>query len=420
MSQHQCLLRAVCAVSALTLGACASFELAERATNYNLSFEQTSNRLMLLNAVRASKRYPLYFTRFNLIRATSPVSGTARLDLPFGGDAQSNFNFAPSITLSDGTTFDLQVLDDQDFYKGILSPITAKTFDFYLKRGWPKDMLFHLFIQKIEVTEVARMNVIKESDTLCLKSENEKKCKRISQHQIAGLTCERKPTTRYLNYPSNPCSLLRFQQFMTRLRVLDFDTKTISSRGEIGPSLAVKDVGNLEDLVEVGKSDLQLTLIKIPGQPDKYELRKPSVKFGFTLRKLEKLNVSGSEEGGADSKGKTPAGEITIFLNSPQGMIFYLGEVMRSQLMPDFGGPSYIPQITLGPDRENHRLFTVVTGEPAGSAVSVEHEGTTYSIPSVRDRGVSMQVLALVSQVFAILKKSQAIPTTQAVTLIGQ
>ena len=57
-------------------------------------------------------------------------------------------------SLSGAATFTVPILDTQEFYQGILTPIPLQAFDYYLQQGFPPELLFDLFVLKIEVTRL--------------------------------------------------------------------------------------------------------------------------------------------------------------------------------------------------------------------------------------------------------------------------
>ena len=107
-------------------------------------------------------------------------------------------------------------------------------------------------------------------------------------------------------------------------------------------------------------------------------------------------------------------------------MVFYMGELIDTQIG---SGGTFIPEIlkrridakSRKPPWKEVSLFRVRTGGSGGAAaVSVAHEGQTYYIPRDRDeRGRSMHVLSLVSQIFALHQSSEELPGTSSVRVIG-
>ncbi len=135
-----------------------------RAIDYNLQAEQAQEQQLLLNVVRASQRRPMQFTGLQSITGTASASGNSTLTTPFGEamhrpkGAVSPDIFSLGGSISGGPTFIVPVLDTQEFYQGILSPISLQVFDYYLQQGFPKEVLFDLFVSKIVVTQKSGNN----------------------------------------------------------------------------------------------------------------------------------------------------------------------------------------------------------------------------------------------------------------------
>lgn len=129
-------------------------QVATSATDYNLVVEKAQNEMLLLNIIRASKRHPMYFTSFNLFRGSITYDfQTGSITIPFGKigtGLNSSYSIAPNIRYSTSPTFDLAVWDTQEFTRGIMNPVPMKTIDYYWQEGWPKELLLHLFIERID------------------------------------------------------------------------------------------------------------------------------------------------------------------------------------------------------------------------------------------------------------------------------
>lgn len=129
-----------------------------RAVDYNLEAEQVQEQTMLLNVIRASMRRPMQFTGLQSITGTASLSAGSTLSAPFGEathrpkTAASPDVFGLSGTVSGGPSFIVPVLDTQEFYEGILNPISLQIFDYYLEQGFPPEVLFDLFVSKVTVT----------------------------------------------------------------------------------------------------------------------------------------------------------------------------------------------------------------------------------------------------------------------------
>jgi len=142
-------------LAALTLvstGGCITpRSLSSDAVSYNLAVEQAQNRVLLLNVLRAENRYPMYLTAISSIAGSVSAELSAGLELPFGGDAKSTFKATPGATYKVAPTMDLAVLDTQEFMKGFLSPVESEVFAYYIHQGWHQEQLLHLLVRKIEI-----------------------------------------------------------------------------------------------------------------------------------------------------------------------------------------------------------------------------------------------------------------------------
>ena len=168
--------RAVCAALLSLVAAGCSFPsdyFGRRAIEYNREAEDATLSAMLLNIVRASQRRPMQFTGLQSVTGTSSTSGSIN-----GSDTNAHtspligqFSLIPPATstlvsrvvtgsvggtasISGGPTFTVPVLDTQEFYQGILTPIPLSVIDFYLQQGFPPELLADIFILSIVVTRV--------------------------------------------------------------------------------------------------------------------------------------------------------------------------------------------------------------------------------------------------------------------------
>ena len=137
----------------LIFSGCTEFIVVDRTVNYNLAVEKASNRLLLLNAVRAYKRYPMHFAAISKITADGPLSGTFALPIPFSGDVNHGLTLTSTVSVKSGTTVEIAILNKQKFFRGILKQVSLSTFNFYWEYGWPKELLILMFIRKIKLGE---------------------------------------------------------------------------------------------------------------------------------------------------------------------------------------------------------------------------------------------------------------------------
>ena len=56
-------------------------------------------------------------------------------------------------TVSGGPTFGIPVLDTQEFYQGVMAPVSGQLFDFYIQQEFPREEIFTLFVEKIVISK---------------------------------------------------------------------------------------------------------------------------------------------------------------------------------------------------------------------------------------------------------------------------
>src|SRR6185369_1884388 len=98
-------------------------KISSSTTDYNLVVEKVQNEMLLLNIVRASKRRPMYFTGFNLLRGSLSYNFQTGITIPFGKigtGLDGAYSIAPSVSYSTNPSFDLAVWDSKEFTAGIM------------------------------------------------------------------------------------------------------------------------------------------------------------------------------------------------------------------------------------------------------------------------------------------------------------
>jgi len=400
--------------------------IAKNTTEYNMVAEKAGNEMLLLNIVRASKRRPMYFTSFGKLTGQMSFEvGTGSINIPFGrigGGLNGSYSIAPNAGYKYSPLFDLSVLDTQEFTRGIMAPVPMKTFEYYWSQGWPKEMLLHLFIRRIEIKDPNDPNFVKTYD----------------------------------NDPEDPCDFTNYQkQISTKKWKWEIEEANATSIGDVNANEALK----LQNLIEVHKAGLTLTEVKNnnkaqekdkdednnkmklclsqakyvftrepndPNDPIKKTARKKKYdKMTIEEKMHQKITLSPRDSRPGNMGNKL---QITIYLRSPEAILYYLGEIMRAENRTK--DPN-IPMIPAGSGEckgIKAKLFYALDApnEDVTPCVSVDYEGTKYVIPGdpnsyercCEDR--SMHVLSLVSQLIGLQKKSSEAPATATVSVIGR
>ncbi len=136
------------------------------------SLAKARNEAIFLNLVRASHDYPLSFT--TIANVTPGMTNTTSFALPSfllgphigaytTAAAASSPLFTPGRdvifgnttagnTTSVTTNFNVSTQETSTFYQGFLKPIDLQTLNYFIRQGYPRELLFWLFTESFSVT----------------------------------------------------------------------------------------------------------------------------------------------------------------------------------------------------------------------------------------------------------------------------
>jgi hypothetical protein len=438
------------------LAACAVVDqYSGRAVVYNLQAEQAQEQALLLNVVRASLRRPMQFTGLQSITGTASASGsltggaTNTVQKPF----ISAFGLAPpssstviasllastvggTASVSGGPTFSVPVLDTQEFYQGFLNPISGQVFDLYLQFGYPRDVLYNLMIEKI---------IIKRLDGEC-------------RAEVHTPECE--VTIR--NYAPEDVSLRLFQNMIGYLIRLGLSTEPIievakkTSSDKTAAAPEVKQFGfcfaprEAEDYRRIDRHVLcghPAAALQLKAS----EIGRKSVISGVPIPKafIDNLytEVIAPRLAGEDlderamgfSKIRAFGGKnVSISFNtrSIEGILYYLGEVVRRSAHPEKGQSPDPVQVRVGPPQNPFppracpyqgeingyrctNLFVVEDGGSDTNGISVEYAGGRYTISSDTSGSWTMPVFDIVKQLQAVNTSAKQLPASNLISVLS-
>jgi hypothetical protein len=432
-------------VATTVLAACSvADQYSGRAVGYNVEAEQAQQQALLLNIVRASMGRPMQFTSVQTITGTASVMASGGLlTIPFGPHIAGTPNTG-SLTgsVSGGPTFTVPVLDTQEFYQGILSPIPGQILDLYLNSGYPRELIFSLFVERI---------VMRRLDDGCSRINHTVRCELTFQNYV-----EEDP-----NYDL-------FQMFIEYLLNSGLRTEPAppAKSGGAGQKSAASGDGSASSTATPALSGF--TLCFAPQLEEYARYVPPISRCGSPLRL--------AQGGGARAKSyatsiimpayfvenlRKVAGQyrtrdpikdyahnlasftgkhvsLTIYTRHTEGVFYYLGEIVRRQQdrrLPRYiqvrsakGGlypiqPCYPDADSDHPDPQHRNpcqnLFVVeASGAPA--FLSVAYDGSVYAIPSDPDRaGRSYFVLDVIKQLLAINTSAKSLPAANVLSVVN-
>jgi hypothetical protein len=146
---------ALLAILVLEAGCMHLNEFSTRATQFNVQVAASQNETLLLNIVRASKRFPMHFSELSTLSGTGTITESGTLTIPFGSinGGMNNNSIAGTPSISESPTFNVAVLETQEFYQGMLKKLPLEQLATYVNEGVQPELMLMLGIGEIEYRE---------------------------------------------------------------------------------------------------------------------------------------------------------------------------------------------------------------------------------------------------------------------------
>lgn len=387
------------------LGGCAtSGQVASQIVKSNVAQEQAENELLLLNIIRASQRKPMHFTQVSAIHL--PVgfgNPTLGLPIPFGGDAIHAYSFANSFAISQSV--DTSVQNTQEFMRGITTQLPASTMTYYLDQGWPRGMVLMMFIRKIT---------------------------KVENHVSKTVT----------NYPEDLQEFERFKGVLSDLEKCDLEVKSDDDKA-YGPAFRQTQL-DVKALAVARAASMSLAGVEQDARLEpKFQFSTASKGTHLALSSREGMVckfTSFAVETDRKTDSKTTMGDraskddsLTLFIRSPEAMLYYLGEITRSQLSHQYKGAGIadgpaadgFPQMDYDPyerlskgNKSGAVLFKVSRGTGDDPSLTVAYDDQTFYVARTSFTDQSTHVLSMMSQIIALQNKGSDLPSTATVRVI--
>ncbi|HVT16004.1 MAG TPA: hypothetical protein VHQ90_07475 [Thermoanaerobaculia bacterium] len=507
-------------------------DLSQSAMRYNEAVEEAQNKMLLLNIVRAKLARPLYITDLSKITGSIKLdlsSGGVETDYGRSLGSLTSGKLAPSVDYVHNPTFDVNVLSQQDFMQGFMQPISKELLAYYWEQRWGKEFLLYLFVHQVTVRslddtsepeetfenspresmEAARRNFERFGEWVttflaseprfvrkdvgigpCLPNDKVANLKVLVAAAQKGLTVTAADPRHYQLQQAKPELSLASREEAGRTTELAAVCKKATEDG-LEPFKAAEILwqdcksklpktmswSQWEYLEETCKHRERIYQGLCAGRPDcsrcpaKVETGAGKAEEGASYINKDETGIGKGEVGASYTTGGVRK-EATLYLRSPESILYYLGEIMRLEsrdgLVPEIyydGKPTYKerPQplfVALTVGRNGHGA---VSQCPA--VISVRYEGNTFIIPGSRDdgdylaqapdgglgqgrpekqgekpmvaepsprvyletldnvkceAGQSMHALSLLSQLIALQKSAKDVPTSSVIRAISQ
>jgi hypothetical protein len=227
------------------LSACTGVQVEDQSLQFNQASGSIGTRLMLLNALRAAKGYPLQFSRLTSYTGQGTIDGGLNLDIPvllntFGSPsgARALGSIRPSSAFKTGISqVQLADLNVAEVQKTLHTPVRGIDYAYYRSQGWPKTLVNTILIEEIFIEPEMAKELEKASNAACGPGGSARKkgaerlrqvCAWLGSEQVKG--CRDATEIRaspegdvvrvYSNNPRRHCQYIAFQSFFASIRVL--------------------------------------------------------------------------------------------------------------------------------------------------------------------------------------------------------
>jgi hypothetical protein len=149
------------ALAAACMGGCGVVDtIHPRHETINFTTERARNESILLNIIRASQDIPLNFVAFSSIAGTSQLGASVGLPgATFAPHVTPTIDIGASTLSGSGTAstqFSISTFETKDFYNALLRPVDLPTLSYFIRQGYPRELLFWLFTDSVEEVVMGR------------------------------------------------------------------------------------------------------------------------------------------------------------------------------------------------------------------------------------------------------------------------
>jgi len=443
---------------ATTLAGCGLVDdFGPRATTYNLQTSDSKSSTILLNLLRAAYSTPLQFTDVTTVAGTSTLTGTSSgtIPIPLNKPAEiaaRTVGLTPSVSASGTGTVNVANLNNQEFYFGLQTPLSMSQVAYYLQArfdGLDASEMLPLLVSDIELTSTDGSKYVLHNRADSAGPFNA--FYYAMQDLIkGGLTVEQtKPKQATDIGPALSEADVRDDKLLPALIAAANPPSSSSTAGGGSGGVSLTAVSKKND----GKTTTTYQLKKGGGDGGGYRFcfaqsSRPydnpersfidNVDFTVTKPPKNKLTISlgkaggkpikavtfeigpsyycGAKAGSAQSQasGKQQAGEgITISTRSLEGMFYFLGEMIRTELGLATGQPT-----SLAIESDFH-LFRVDRRLPLSGEPWVSYNGGIFSVavdPSGQ-KDASSRILQFLTDLLALQSSAKSLPTPNVIAI---
>jgi hypothetical protein len=162
--------KAFVAAAAMGLGlltGCVSHQVDDHSFQFNEATGSLGMRLLLLNAVRASKDYPLQFSKISLYQGRGAM-GSASLTATMPLKLPTNGNMTPKVDWNDGISrIDLIDLNTEEAQEALKKPLTYNGYAYHTAFSGSRSSILPQFLLLEQIAVSSRLGEVIEESVRC-------------------------------------------------------------------------------------------------------------------------------------------------------------------------------------------------------------------------------------------------------------
>jgi hypothetical protein len=406
--------------------------------DYHRVVEDVANNIMVTNVLRARDHAPLHYSDLASIQATTASAASVQATFPIlapSGSTTPGTIQLGGISLTNTPLINLATLDTDDFTRGITTPISGETIKHFLDQGLDPRIAMLLFFDGIKGYQ-DDFHVMLPEDYVRVRSDGKKTCPDTDDPHYycinisAGEKVDNSPDNRrefwkYLTIVNYEYYGLYANEYHEIFRVGKFAPNTKTALKDVTPPDLTKVQFSSDGGIYAISPDARVTLCRSIGSADEVlqeaRFRHSNNRLPMTTNdnfRILALTETAKPLGATSllcTSSKIPVYPDSrlpipiLYTRSPQGMIEFLGGLLRLQ-------NDIKRHITVGIEPGSGTLFDLPNNSDNARFVVPYRDGLYY----VRDAiggDHTLEVLALLNQIFDLYKSAKNIPRFPAITV---
>jgi len=406
------------------ISSCTRYEVEDHSFQFNQAIGSLGNRLLLLNAVRAAKGYPMQFSKLQAYTGQGRADGSLQVDIPFLLDVVGTGALAPTRLIGTAKpnasartgvqALQLVDLNIAEAQKALRTQATGRDLEYYLLQGWPTRLVMTVMVEGVKIPETFFHRIAQTYEDECRARPDNPRCalrdKVRSCIGSKGVASDGVSYVTIANDVRSRCSFMRFQWFLDALSASGGTFHLARKK--------TKDKSDGKKQNAIYRSDKFAidVNVKLPEKDAPDTPASESLELFFQDAALEKFYRDLRRM--KDLRGNSV--EVLEFLfRSPERMVRFLGDIIAVQELANEPW-----EITIRHGDYNVELFKVNRGLTVNAAVAVvEPEGERFFIP-IPDHGsptkhLSLQTLTFVMDFLNSAVSGKSLPPPNTLLISG-